>query len=120
MVTFRIWLGCEGQIEIDLQCYSETWVMSIFMVGVCSQFEGSPEWVSCTCQRPYWGQRQRRGPGECEGNPRGEGHRMGGHALGVRIRLQMNAPLEPGIGRQAGVERNRVSEMDRREEGMAS
>ena len=32
LVTFLIWVCCEGDSEIELQCYSETWVTSISMV----------------------------------------------------------------------------------------
>ena len=32
LVTFLIWVCWEGDSEIELQCYSETWVTSISMV----------------------------------------------------------------------------------------
>ena len=40
IVTFMIRLCCEGDSEIELQCYSEAWVTSIFMVGVCFKSQG--------------------------------------------------------------------------------
>ena len=33
MITFWIGVGCEGYSEIELQCYSLTWMTSIFMIG---------------------------------------------------------------------------------------
>ena len=32
LVTFLIWVCWKGDSEIELQCYSETWVMSIYML----------------------------------------------------------------------------------------
>ena len=32
LVIFLIWFSWEGDSEIELQCYSETWVMSISML----------------------------------------------------------------------------------------
>ena len=37
MITFRIWLGCKGDSEIGLQCYSETCHKDIRGWGLCQE-----------------------------------------------------------------------------------
>ena len=37
MVTYGIWLSCEFDCEVELQCFSESGGMFIFMVHVCSK-----------------------------------------------------------------------------------